>query len=393
MIYGSAEETGCGSGEKTPGAGETGLIFAAGGPGDTYFPVFPGFCGLGRPLVCGRYNGVEWDRGRGTGVEGGDLSTRGRLPGYVTKGKTMKIAVVTPSGHVGQTVADTLLGSGKDIEVSLLCRRPEKLKDFIGRGAKTVVGSQDDAQYLVQATRGADALFWATPPGAGSDHVRAFQNRLARAGAEAIRTNGISHVVNLSSIGAHLDSGLGPINGLHDVEQVLNAAGENVLHLRPGFFFENLLMQRDAIRKWGRISLPLSGTRRFPMIATRDIGRIAAKQLTDRTWTGHVVRELHGAADLSFQEVAEILSQVFERKIVFIKCRPEEIRGFLISEGMSENAADLLLEMYDAMEAGRLRTTQPRSAETTTSTMLVEFARDVMLPLLAQPVSPHQEMD
>ena len=182
------------------------------------------------------------------------------------------------------------------------------------------IGSQDDADYLTKATQDVDALFWVTPPGYGSDNVRAFQNRLGKAAATAIRTNHIPRVVNLSSIGAQFSSGVGPINGLHDVEELLDDAADNITHLRPGFFFENLLWQLDSIKKSGRISLPISGSRRYPMIATRDIGRVAAERLMDQEWTGHFVRELHGPADLSFDEVAGILSKVLGRKIVYVKC-------------------------------------------------------------------------
>jgi uncharacterized protein YbjT (DUF2867 family) len=194
-------------------------------------------------------------------------------------------------------------------------------------------------------------------------------------------------VVNLSSVGAHQDSGVGPIGGLHDVEGLLDQAAIHITHLRPGFFFENLLWQRDSIRHWGRISLPLSGDRRYPMIATRDIGRAAATRLASQGWTGNFVNELHGPADLSFDEVAGILSQVFDRKIVYVKCDREEMRQMMLDNAMSENAVDLLLEMYDAVEAGRLQTLEPRSPKTTMPTTLAEFAHDVMLPLIAEPVS------
>ena len=219
----------------------------------------------------------------------------------------MKIAVTTPTGHVGSAVADFLLDFGGDITVKLLGRRPDKLRRYVDRGAEMAVGAQDDADYLVKATRGVDALFWATPPGYGSDDLRAFQNRLGKAAATAIRDNKIPRVVNLSSVGAQLDSGVGPISGLHDVEVLLNNVATNVTHLRPGFFFENLLWQLDSIRKWGRISLPVSGTKSYPMIATRDIGRVAATRLASSDWTGHSVQELHGPADLTFKEVAQTL--------------------------------------------------------------------------------------
>ena len=271
----------------------------------------------------------------------------------------MNIAVATPAGHVGGAVADCLLDLRGYNNVTLLCRRPEKLKGLVDRGATVAIGSQEDPDYLTKATRNVEALFWATPPGYGSDDVRAFQNRLGQAAATAIRTNKIPRVVNLSSIGANLASGVGPICGLHDVQEILNKATQNVTHLRPGFFFENLLWQIDTIRKWGRISLPLSGAARYPMIATSDIGRVAATRLTDEDWTGHCMQELHGPTDLSFGDVARTLTQVLGRKIVYIKGDRDEARQDMLAGGMSENAAGLMLEMYDAVETGLMRSTQP----------------------------------
>ncbi len=299
----------------------------------------------------------------------------------------MKIAITTPAGHVGSAVADFLLNLGGDVNVKLLGRRPDGLRKFMERGAALVVGSLDDAGFLTTATQDVDALFWVTPPGYGSDNVRAFQNRLGKAAASAVRFNQVPRVVNLSSIGAQVSAGAGPINGLHDIEQRLDDATDNVTHLRSGFFFENLLWQAESIKNEGKISLPVSGSKRFPMIATRDIGEVAAQRLTDEQWTGHSRRELQGPTDLSFDEVASILSQALGRKIEYAKCDPQAMRHVLLDSAISENAADLMLEMYDAVETGRLRPTQPRTAETTTPTTLAEFAHDVILPKIAAPVA------
>jgi uncharacterized protein YbjT (DUF2867 family) len=288
---------------------------------------------------------------------------------------------------VGSAVTDFLLDRGGDIKVRLLGRRRNTLADFAGRGAEIAVGSQDDVDYLVKATRDCDALFWVTPPGYGSDNVRAFQNRLGKAAAAAIRTNRIPRVVNLSSIGAEQDSGVGLIGGLHDVEGLLDEAAEHVTHLRPGFFFENLLMQLDSIRQYGRISLPISGSRSFPMIASRDIGLVAAERLAGDDWTGQSAGELHGSADLSFDEVAGILSETCERSVEYVRSDRKQARQLLLAHGVSENFADLMLEMYDAADAGRLHPVEPRSAETTTPTTLTEFVHEVMLPMLGESVA------
>jgi uncharacterized protein YbjT (DUF2867 family) len=299
----------------------------------------------------------------------------------------MKIAITTPIGHVGSAVADFLLGRGDDVSVRLLGRRPQPLEQFVRRGAETAIGSQDDSDYLTKATQGADALFWVTPPCPDCNDFRAHQNKFGRAAAAAIRANNISRVVNLSSIGAEWASGVGPINGLHDVEALLDAAAPNITHLRPGFFFENVLMQLDSIKRSGRMSLPLSRSQRYPMIAARDIGRVAAERLADGKWTGHSVRELHGPANLSFDDLAAELSRVLGRKIEYVRCEPQQARNALLQNGMSEHMADLLLEMYAAVESGRMRSSRSRSAETTTPTTFGEFAREVILPLVGEPVA------
>lgn len=299
----------------------------------------------------------------------------------------MRIAVTTPSGHVGSAVADFLLDFGETIQVKLLARRLEKLRGFVQRGAEIAIGSQDDPDYLVEATRDVDTLFWVTPPGYGSDNVRAFQNRLANVAARAIETNSIARVVNLSSLGADQGSGVGLIAGLHDVETILNEVTPNITHLRPGFFFENLLWQIESLRNWGRISLPLSGSVRYPMLATRDIGRKAASQLAHQGWEGRIVRELHGPSDLSFLEVADILTQALGRKIAYVPCDRPTARIGMLANGMSENAADLMLELYDAVETGRIRARELRSADTTTPTTLSEFAHERILPLISETVA------
>ncbi len=296
----------------------------------------------------------------------------------------MKIAVTTPSGHVGGAVADHLLEAGADVR--LMARRPEKLRRFVELGAEVVRGSQDDQDYVNWMTEGADALFWVTPPGYGSDDLRAYQNRIGHVGAEAIRLNKIPRVVNLSAIGAQHASGCGPINGLHDVEHLLSEVATNILHLRPGFFFENYLWQVDAIRQYKSIFMPVSGKRRYPMLATCDIGRVAAEWLLDEKWTGFWIKELHGPIDLSFDDAARAISEGLHREITHVKVAPEQARQSMLESGMSENASDSMLELYEAVENATLKPAEPRTPETTTRTALAEFAEEVIAPLIAEPI-------
>lgn len=294
----------------------------------------------------------------------------------------MRIAVTTPTGHVGGTVAEYLLDAGADVR--LLARHPDKLRRLVTRGAGVAEGNLEDKDFVVQATRGVDALFWVTPPDLTTSDYRGFQNRVGQAAAEAIRTNRIGRVVNLSSIGAHLASGNGPIDGLHDVEKLLDGVATNILHLRPGYFFENFLFQVDNISKEGKVFLPISGSARAAMIATRDIAMIAADRLVDTSWTGRCVRELHGPADLSFDEAAAAISRGLERKVVYVKVGDETARKVMIQLGLSENVADTMLEMYRSLERGSLRSEKGRLPEVYTPTRLADFAKEVIKPLIVE---------
>ena len=132
----------------------------------------------------------------------------------------MRIAITTPTGHIGGEVTRLLLSSGA--KLVLLARNRNRVQEFERVGAQIRVGSQDNEKFVTEATVGADALLWVTPPNMACDNVRAFQAACGRAAA-AVRANRISRVVNISSIGAQSGEGNGPINGLHDVELLLNA--------------------------------------------------------------------------------------------------------------------------------------------------------------------------
>ncbi len=297
----------------------------------------------------------------------------------------MKIAITTPLGHIGKVVTDHLLIA--DVDVTLLVRHAERVQNFADRGATIREGSIEDESFVVESTRDMEAMLWVTPPFYHSHDLRGSQNIVGRNAREAIRANRISRVVNVSSAGAHLGKGTGPINGLHDVEKLLDEAATNIVHLRAGFFFENYLAHLGSICKSGCVYLPVSGLKHYPMIATKDIAWVAADRLLDRSWSGRIIRGLHGPVDLSFGEAALALSEGLGRSIQHRKVETATARENMIACGLSDNAADLMLELYEGIESGWLYPDEPRTPETTTPTTLLEFAREVLLPQIAEPVA------
>lgn len=292
----------------------------------------------------------------------------------------MRIVVSTPTGNIGKAVIDYLLEA--DVEVVAIHRNPATLEDLEDRGAYVRKGSLDNELLLTAATGGADALLWVTPGVEKASNLRAAQNDFGVAAAAAIRANESPRVVNISSVGAHHDAGTGPIAGLHDVEEMLDATGASVLHLRAGYFFENYIPQVQVIRAMGAIMLPVSGNKSLPMVATRDIGAVAAEKLLDDTWSGTSVLELHGPEDLTFDMSAAAISTAIGRTVAHTPIDEMQARMGLSMLGLGRGVIDALIEMYHAIETGHLAAAAPRTPETTTPTTMVEWATEVMAPML-----------
>lgn len=297
----------------------------------------------------------------------------------------MTIVVTTPTGNTGGRIAQQLIAAGE--KVAVLVRDPDKLTEVIRQNATVYQGSVDDPEAFVQATQNAEALYLVVPYNFGTSHLRQWQRQVGEAAATAISTNAIPHVVNLSSNGAHLPDGMGPISGLHAVEQTLNTVVANVVHLRPGFFMENYWMQLDAIRTAHQVFMPIAGDRHLAMIATQDIADVATKLLRDRSWSGQSVLGLHGPTDLSFDEAASILRQVLNRPITHIQTTFEQFQDILLQLGATENVAAEYVEMWSSLARPDYTPAEPRTPETTTPTTFAQFVQDKMLPVLREPAT------
>jgi uncharacterized protein YbjT (DUF2867 family) len=297
----------------------------------------------------------------------------------------MKIALTTPTGNIGRRIAESLVGG--EHKITLLCRNPEKVADFAEKGAIVREGSLDDAGFVREATKGAEMLFWLTPVEYGTRDLRSAQNAFGDVAAGAIQANRITRVVNLSSVGAQCADGVGPINGIHDIEKRLNQTGAYVTHLRPAYFFENFLEQLEPIRSAGSVFLPIPASTTLPMIATKDISQVAIECLTDNSWTGRPVRELLGPEDLSFDEAARRISTGIGKEVKFAQIDEAAYAEPLRQMGVGESIISALAEMHAGVASGLVRPEAPRSKESTTPTRLEDFASQVMKPLLEQNVA------
>ena len=101
-------------------------------------------------------------------------------------------------------------------------------------------------------------------------------------------------------------------------------------------FMDNLLRQAESIRKDGVFSLPISGDRKVPSVATRDIASAAAELLLDKSWTGVSSRPLLGPEDLSYNDIAAILSDVLGTPVRFERISDEAFKARLRGRGIEQ---------------------------------------------------------
>ncbi len=292
--------------------------------------------------------------------------------------------VMGASGNTGHVVANNLLAQGQKVRV--VGRNSAHLQPLASKGAEPFIADATDASALAKAFHRADAAYVMIPPNIASQDPLGYSGRVSDAIVAALQKAGTKNVVALSSVGAELPSGNGPVAGLHNLEQRLNQiSGANVLYLRAGYFMENTLPQVNPIRQMGSSIGPLRADLKVPMIATRDIGSAAAEILLNPTIRGKQTRELLGQRDISYSEVAVAIGKALGKPdLKYVQVADDQFRAALVQMGMSEPMAKLLLEMTNALNAGTMRALESRTQQNTTPTAYETFVAEVFVPAYQQ---------
>jgi uncharacterized protein YbjT (DUF2867 family) len=291
----------------------------------------------------------------------------------------MSIVVTTPTGQIGSRVVERLLGAG--VETAVLVRDPARLPDAVRGQVAVHRGDLADVGALRAAVRGARALFLVVPPSMQTDDGAESQRAVGRAAAEAVRAEGVERVVLVSSAGAQRPD-LYAVSRLGEIERMLADAAPHVLSLRAGFFFENFLGAVPTIVGDGAIYLTLKPERRLSMVATRDIGDVAADALLDGGWTGCAPRGVHGAADLSPTDVASAFTAALGRPVRYVRVDAAAARQGLLQAGASAHVADEYPRLFAAFAELDYQA-EPRTPETTTPTTIAQWAREALVPAVA----------
>ena len=213
---------------------------------------------------------------------------------------------------------------------------------------------------LTKAFEGAKGVYLLVPPNYGAAAWLADQRARMDRAAEAVKQSGAGHVVFLSSIGAHIAAGTGPIRASRYGEQALGAVAKNLTVLRPCYFMDNWAPGIGMAKGQGILPTFIAPTAKVPMISTRDIGRVGAEQLM-AGGKGKQIVELAGPEEYSPNQVATALGQILGKTVTAQHAPLSVVVPTFKSFGFSDEAAKLFEEMYTSFSTGAIGYEHPVS--------------------------------
>jgi uncharacterized protein YbjT (DUF2867 family) len=269
------------------------------------------------------------------------------------KTKKMKITISGSLGNVGRYLTQKLVAASH--QVTVISSNADRQAAIEALGAKAAIGSVSDAGFLKTALAGADAVFALTPPNMGGSNIIANIVNAGKAFATAIRETGIPRVVMLSSIGADLATGNGPIASVHQIEQLYRELQDvSVTFLRAGWFYTNLYNDIPLIKGMGIIGANYPATQQIPVAHPEDIADAAAAELQHAP-TGknvrYIVSDVRTPADF-----AKVLGTAIGRPALpWVEFTDEQSLGGMLQAGLPEEIATLYTEMGGGLRSGKIQ--------------------------------------
>lgn len=262
--------------------------------------------------------------------------------------------VITGSlGHTGKPITEGLIKAGHTVTV--ITSKPDNAEAIEALGAKAAVGSVTNATFLEQAFAGADAAYLLIPSDWSVTDWRAFQNQITDNYIEAIKANDIRFAVLLSSIGAHVGNGVGPVDGLYDAEQKLaKVEGLNSKFLRPSYFMYNLFAMIGMVKGMGIMGSNF-GDDKVVLTHTNDIAEVALQELLNLDFTGQQIRYIAGD-ERTGAEIARVLGEaVGKPETPWVVFSDEQNKQGMLQAGLNEEIATQYTLLGEALRTGKMQ--------------------------------------
>lgn len=286
----------------------------------------------------------------------------------------MKIVLTGSLGHISKPLTKELVQKGH--KVIVISSNPERKKDLEALGAKAAIGSLEDTAFLTSAFTGADAVYCMVPPNFNEPDQVAYYHRIGGNYVQAVQQAAVKRVVDLSSIGAHLEKGTGFIVGSYQIEQMLNKLPDiSVTHIRPGYFYYNLFSFVNGIKSAGFMAANFGERDKLAMVSPQDIATAVAEEIV----LPDVKRKIRYVVsdDRPCNEVARMLGNAIGKPGLEWKLlTDEQMQAGLETAGMPSSVAATLVELGTAIHSGALREDFDLHPSVIGTVKLPDFAKD-----------------
>jgi uncharacterized protein YbjT (DUF2867 family) len=256
-------------------------------------------------------------------------------------------AITGITGNVGGEAARNLLAAGAAVRA--VVRDESKGAEWKKQGCEIAVADIHDAESLKRAFAGTEGVFVLVPPVFDPKPDFAEAKSVATSLRSAIEAARPGKVVYLSTIGAQAkQENLLTQHTL--IESALRGLTTPITFLRPGWFMENATWDVTPARDKGVIPSFLQPLdKKVPMVATADIGRVAA-ELLQETWSGSRVVELEGPQRVSPNDVASTFAKLLGKPVRMEVVPRDSWEELFRAQGMTNPGPRI--RMLDGFNAG-----------------------------------------
>ncbi|MDR5823937.1 NmrA family NAD(P)-binding protein [Caballeronia sp. LZ043] len=274
------------------------------------------------------------------------------------------------TGQVGGALGHALLQQGKAVRA--VVRDEQKGAAWAARGCEIALATMTDADALARAFEGAEAVFLLPPsefdPEPGFPEAREVIDTIVAAVARARP----GRIVCLSTVGAQATQ-TNLLTQRTLLEEALRQQPVPVTFLRPAWFMENCAWDVASARDEGVVrSFLQPAEHAIPMVATDDIGRLAA-QLMQEKWQGVRVVELEGPARVRPVDIAAAFSEVLGKLVRVEIVLRDTWEALFTSQGMRHPLPRM--QMLDGFNEGWIDFEGRRENIVKGTTPLVEVIR------------------
>lgn len=265
----------------------------------------------------------------------------------------MKYVITGSLGNISKPIAAQLASTGN--EVVVLTSDASKVKQIESLGCKAAVGSVEDETFLTKTFAGANAVYLMIPPKWTVTDWIVYQQGVANNYVSAIKVNNITHVVVLSSIGAHMRKGAGPVDGLGYLEEKLaEHKNVNVKILRPSYFYYNLYSMIPLVKQANIIGAAQSADHTLALTHTSDIADAAIEELSGLSFIGQTVRYI-ASDERKWSEITKVLANAINKpEINYVEFSDEQSLNGMLQSGLNPTIAKGYTDMGKALRTGEM---------------------------------------